>query len=55
VTVCDLKWLGCVYDGKIPKSADLLVPTLLVATNPFQLQIDKAQIILAVGDVRPQP
>ena len=55
VTVRDLKWLRCVCNGKIPKSADLLVVTLLVATHPFQAQIDKAQIILAARDVRSQP
>ena len=29
--------------------------TLRVATNPVQLQVDEAQIVFAVRNVRPQP
>jgi hypothetical protein len=42
VGVCDLKWLCRIYDGKIRRPSDLLMVALRIATNAFQLQIDKA-------------
>jgi len=44
-----------IYDGKVRRPVDLLVVTLRIATNPFQLEIDKAQVVFALRDVRPQP
>jgi hypothetical protein len=55
VSVYDLKRLRRIYDGKVRRPVDLLVVTLRIATNPFQLQIDKAQVVLALRNVRPQP
>jgi hypothetical protein len=55
VSVYDLKRLRRIYDGKIPRPVDLLVVTLPIATNPFQLQIDKTQVVFALRNVRPQP
>jgi hypothetical protein len=55
VSVDELKWLRRIYDGKISRPVNLLVVTLRIATNPFQLQIDKAQVVFALRNVRPQP
>jgi len=55
VSVYDLKRLHRIYDGKVRRPVDLLVVTLRIATNPFQLKIDKAQVVFALRNVRPQP
>jgi hypothetical protein len=54
VNVFDLKRLCRVYHGKIRRPSDLLVVTLRIATNAFQLQIDKAQVVFALRNMRLQ-
>jgi hypothetical protein len=51
VSVCDLKRLRRIYDGKIPRPVDLLVVALRIATNSFQLQIDKAKVLIPLPNV----
>jgi hypothetical protein len=55
VSVHELKRLRRIYDGKIRRPVDLLVVALRIAANPFQLQINKAQVVFAARNVRPQP
>jgi len=54
-TIGDFERLGRVGDGEISRPADLFVTTLRVAAYSFELKINEAQIVRAVGDVRTAP
>src|ERR1700736_559019 len=53
-TICDFERLGGVRDGKISRTADLLVTTLGVAAHPVELKIDKAQVVAPARHMRTQ-
>ena len=47
MSVHELKRLRRIYNGKIRRPVDLLVIALRIAANPFQLQINKEQVVFA--------
>jgi len=52
VAVGDLEWLCCIRKRQVTGRTDLFVTALRGTPQPFELEVDKAKIVRAQGDVR---